>query len=223
MSKSAPEFALNSNGTHLKVRKTRLMEKLQIFLDDPALFSEPKYYVRSIVDPAIFTDFVKSVQGEPINITTANFGKLVGSFRDFIVLALITPILKHLRESPAVQYVSGLGRLSRCLSVDFIKQTIFRMLLEFIKMGENHRYAAGEILLILSFAVLDLSNCDFLSVLTSSVVVTLFFARHRPNCSSTRLELAGEHSSEGIVTASEFLSAIERRGSTHGNAADQLC
>jgi len=52
------------------------MKKLQFFLHNPALLSESEYFVRSIVDPAIFTDFVKSVQGEPINITAANFGDL---------------------------------------------------------------------------------------------------------------------------------------------------
>jgi hypothetical protein len=64
------------------------------------------------------------------------------------------------------------------------------MLSEFIKMGESHQYTADEILLILPFTVLDLSNCDFLSVLTSPVIATLFFARRRPDCSSTPLELA---------------------------------
>jgi hypothetical protein len=61
ISKPTPEFVLNCNGKRLKVRKTRLMKKSQFFLRNPAPLSEPEYYVRSIIDPPIFTDFVKSV------------------------------------------------------------------------------------------------------------------------------------------------------------------
>jgi hypothetical protein len=55
----------------LNVRKSHLIEKLQIFLDDPALLKNPEYEVQTSVDVPTFTNFVKSVQGESIDITAA--------------------------------------------------------------------------------------------------------------------------------------------------------
>jgi predicted nuclease with TOPRIM domain len=52
------------------------MKKLQIFLANPSLLSEPEYLVRSNVDPPVFIDFVKFIKGESIEITASNFGGL---------------------------------------------------------------------------------------------------------------------------------------------------
>jgi hypothetical protein len=71
-------------------------------------------------------------RSESCNIEYATIScctQIVRSFGDFIVSPFITPILRRLRESPAVESVSCLDRLLRYLSFDFIKQIIFPMLL----------------------------------------------------------------------------------------------
>jgi hypothetical protein len=104
------------------------------------------------------------------------FTQIVRSLGDFLVSPLITPILRRLRGPPAVEYISCLGRLLRCLSFEFIKHTISLMLLEFTKTVTTPS-TTGEILLILPFTVLDLSNADFLSLLTSPVIVMHYLSR----------------------------------------------
>jgi hypothetical protein len=45
MSTAALKLLLNCNGTRLNVRKSHLVDRLQIFLDDPALLKNPEYEV----------------------------------------------------------------------------------------------------------------------------------------------------------------------------------
>jgi hypothetical protein len=92
-------------------------------------------------------------------------------------------------------------------------------------MSESHQYAAGEILLILLFTVLDLSNADFLSLLTSPVIVmhylsrVIFLTAHRlgsnwlENTLSKELLLQANsypQLREGVVrTAMQLISRVE--------------
>jgi hypothetical protein len=60
----------------LNLQKSRFVEQLQIFLDDPALLKNPEYELQTCVDVPTFTDFVKSLQDESIDITAANYADL---------------------------------------------------------------------------------------------------------------------------------------------------
>jgi hypothetical protein len=100
MSKATPELILNCNGTRLNVRKSHLVEKLQIFFDDPALLTNPEYEVHTSVGVPPFTDFVKSVQGESIDITAANYGGLSALCSEFGFADLLSELFSFKDSHP---------------------------------------------------------------------------------------------------------------------------
>jgi hypothetical protein len=74
MVKTARDLLLNSNGKRFTVRKDNLPNKTNLLFNNPALLGEPEYAVQSIVDPSAFSDFVKFIQEEQIDIRADNFG-----------------------------------------------------------------------------------------------------------------------------------------------------
>jgi TPR repeat protein len=78
-----PQLSLNSDGTIFAVRKTALLEKLRIFQEDTSRLNVSEYQVKTRVPSAIFGDFVKYVEGEPVQVTEANFSFLRDLSQEF--------------------------------------------------------------------------------------------------------------------------------------------
>jgi hypothetical protein len=74
---------LNSNGTIFAIRKTLLLDRLHFFQEDAARLNHAEHRVSTRVRPAVFSDFVKRIQGEQVEITEANFPGLRDLSQEF--------------------------------------------------------------------------------------------------------------------------------------------
>jgi hypothetical protein len=136
---------------------------------------------------------------------------------------VLDPVLRRLSESPAVEYVRCLEQLIPVMSREVVQQRILAIALGFAKMSEGHQFAAGEILVILPFSMIEFTHGDFLSLLNSSVIVANYLValvltlgrRMRPNWVETILPKAlilqansFAHMRPGVVEA--ILSVLDR-------------
>jgi hypothetical protein len=71
--KRSPTLNLNVGGKIFPVKKTVLLEKLGLFLDNPSLLGASEYEVQTKVSPPIFSDFVRILEGVPIEVSATNF------------------------------------------------------------------------------------------------------------------------------------------------------
>jgi hypothetical protein len=85
---------------------------LQIFLDDPILLKNPEYEIQTSVDVRTFTDFVKFIQGESIDVTAASYGCLSALCSEFGFADLSSELLsfKDSHPKPSVKQKAPLSR-----------------------------------------------------------------------------------------------------------------
>jgi hypothetical protein len=60
-----------------------LLEKFQLFLNNPIHLRGPEYVVRTDVKPQVFSEFIKATEGEQIEITFGNIQGLSGLCSEF--------------------------------------------------------------------------------------------------------------------------------------------
>jgi hypothetical protein len=92
----------------LNLQKSRFVEQLQIFLDDRALLKNPGYELQTCADVPTFTDFVKSIQDESIDLTAVNSADLsvLCSGLGFADLSSQLSHLEALREAKTTPFRS---------------------------------------------------------------------------------------------------------------------
>jgi hypothetical protein len=68
------------------------------------------------------------------------------------------PILDQLADSPAIEYITCLRLLGRQINGRILKECVFLMLLEFVGMGNDYQFAAGEMFWLLPLYQAKISN-----------------------------------------------------------------
>jgi hypothetical protein len=69
-------FSLISSGRTFFVRKSQLLEKLNLFRENPTLLTESEYRVRTDSPPEAFSTFLTFLNGGSIEIVSATIGPL---------------------------------------------------------------------------------------------------------------------------------------------------
>jgi hypothetical protein len=119
-------------------------------------------------------DVIKLFQHPSVTVEYAAIScciTLSTSFPSSVAPCLVTPIVRRLAQSPAIEYVKCLRLLGRHLDVRVVKERIFPMLLKFVGKGEDYQFAAGELLWLLHLCQVKISNDNFLLFLSSAVIV----------------------------------------------------
>jgi TPR repeat protein len=76
LQKTRPNISLISGGRTFSVQKNQLLEKLNLFRENPALLNESEYRVRTDAPPEAFSTFLTFVNGGSIEIVSATVGPL---------------------------------------------------------------------------------------------------------------------------------------------------
>lgn len=74
---------LNANGTVLQVKKTHLFKRSGYFRSDASRLNAREYIVRAAVPPAVFTDFVRFLAGDSIQVSADSIDALRALSREF--------------------------------------------------------------------------------------------------------------------------------------------
>jgi hypothetical protein len=130
---------------------------------------------RSDLEYAVYLpDVIKLFQHTSVTVEYAAIScciTLSTSFPGCVAPHVVLPILRRLAESPAIEYIKCLRLLGRHINGRLLKETVVPMLLEFVGMGDDHQFAAGEMLWLLPLCQPKISNDDFLRLLGSAVIV----------------------------------------------------
>jgi TPR repeat protein len=83
MTTRSPEFNLVLDSEPFSLRKGLVVDNFNLFSDHVELLTPGKYVVKSKVTRAVFDEFIKFVQGEPIVITNSNYSSFLSLSEEF--------------------------------------------------------------------------------------------------------------------------------------------